>query len=350
MLNEALKIKNLVIKNRIAIPPMVCFNWTDENGYVTEKNIEHYRDLAKGGAGLVIVEATSVAKKAKLHENELGIWDDSHIAGLKTIVDEIHKYGAKTFIQLVNAGGNGPDENCDVPTRKEYRGRVRGVEMTEERINEAKEEFVKAALRAQEAGFDGVEIHGCHGDRSSCFFNSRMNLREDKYGKDKSLFAKEVLKAVKAACNEDFIVGIRIGCFEPTLEDGLEHCKEVAPYADFLDVSYGGNFDAFTPDGFEGSAAVYGAKCVKEMLPSMPVFGVHLINSKEACEKALSYGLDMVDVGKAALVDPAFANHVINGDREEGHCLHCKNFCKWNPNEMANPNVKCPGFEKYNRA
>lgn len=120
-ITDSVKIKNITLKNRIAIPPMVCFCWPDENYGVSQKNIEHYKALAEGGAGLIIVEATT-------------------------------------------------------------------------------QDFVQAALRAKKTGFDGVEIHGCHGYLLSCFFNSRTNVRTDEYGKDKSLFAKEVLQAVRKAC------------------------------------------------------------------------------------------------------------------------------------------------------
>ena len=72
-MNRPLKIKNLTIRNRIAVPPMVCFHWTDDNGYVTERNIEHYRAMSEGGAGLIIVEATAITKRSRLADTELGI-------------------------------------------------------------------------------------------------------------------------------------------------------------------------------------------------------------------------------------------------------------------------------------
>lgn len=134
MYSDSLKIKNLTIKNRIAIPPMVCFYWPDENGYVTQKNIDHYKELAEGGAGLIIVEATAITKRSKLHETELGIWEDGQIEGLKQITDVIHANGAKAFIQLLHAGANGIDKNADAPSTKDYRFGNHGIEMSKERI------------------------------------------------------------------------------------------------------------------------------------------------------------------------------------------------------------------------
>ena len=348
-MNRPLTLKNITIKNRFAIPPMVCFQWPDEDGFVTEKNIAHYRDLAKGGAGLIIVEATAITKRAKLHESELGIWEDGHIAGLKKITDEIHAYGAKAFIQLVHAGGNGIDMEADAPSTMPYSDGIRGIEMSRDRIEEVKNDFVRAAVRAKAAGFDGVEIHGCHSYLISCFCSSITNVRTDEYGKDRSLFAREVLQAVRGACGEDYIVGIRLAAFEPTLEDGIRNAVALSPYTDFLDISYGVRCEPCKPEGFPCSAAVYGAKCIKERLPEMPVFGVDHINSKEDVENALNTGIDMADIGRAALVDPAFPNHVLNNE-PAGACLHCDHYCRWNHDNMRRSDLQCPGAVKFHRS
>ena len=79
MINNTFQIKNITLRNRIAIPPMVCFHWSDDNGYVTEKNIRHYTDLAEGGAGLIIVEATAITKRSRLHNSELDRREDGQV-------------------------------------------------------------------------------------------------------------------------------------------------------------------------------------------------------------------------------------------------------------------------------
>lgn len=349
MMNDTLQIRHLTVKNRIAIPPMVCFHWAGDDGLVSEKHLAHYRDLARGGAGLIIVEATAVSKKGRLHNTELGLWEDRQIEGFRQIADAIHENGAAAFVQLVYAGGNGFDPDGDAPSTMPYRGgRCQGREMNQETIDRVVGEFAAAALRAKKAGFDGVELHGCHGYLICCYFNSRTNLRTDAYGQDKSRFAKEVFQAVRKACGEDFVVGIRLGAFEPTLEDGLRNARDIAGYTDFINASYGGSCDPFAPEGFPCSAAVYGAKRIKEILPDMPVFGVDGINSRRDVENALATGIDMAVVGRVSLVDPAFARHVLNGE-ESGHCLHCDHYCRWNPPTMADPDAICPGYRKYHK-
>ena len=346
MINEPLMIKNITIKNRIAVPPMVCFCWAGDDGFVTEKHIEHYTELACGGAGLIIVEATAVSKRGRLHESELGLWEDAQIEGMKKIVDAIHENGAKAFVQLVHAGGNGIDLHADAPSTMPYHDGITGHEMTLDAIDKLRADFAAAALRAKAAGFDGVELHGCHSYLLSCFFSPICNKRIDDYGKDKALITKQIFSDIRAACGKDFIVGIRLAAFEPTLADGLRNANEIAALTDFFDISYGVDSQAEKEDGFPCSYAVYGAMRIKKEHPDIPVFGVHDINSAADVENALGTGIDMADVGKAHLVDPGFAGHVINGEAY-GQCLHCKSYCRWNPPTMADEKAICPGRVRF---
>lgn len=346
-MDRALKIGSLKIKNRLIVPPMVCFTWPDEKGYVTEKNLKHYEDLAKGGFGLIIVEATAITERSKLHESELGIWEDGQIAGMKEITERIHAHGAKAFIQLLHAGINGVDPEAETASDTPERRGIRGHEMSPERIRRTVEDFTSAAVRAEKAGFDGVELHGCHGYLLSQFMNSRINHRTDAYGKDPTLLCKEIIASVRKACRPGFVVGIRLGAFEPKLEDGLAHAAQLAPLVDFLNISYGGDCDPEKPEDFPCSAAVYGAMRIKEQNPGVPVFGVDGINSREDVIAALGTGIDGAVIGRAALVDPAFAAHVLAGEKA-GRCLHCRG-CRWNPDGMKDPDKICGGavlFEK----
>lgn len=347
-LNESLRIRDLVIRNRLAVPPMVCFHWTGDDGYMTEKTFDHYEALARGGFGLIIVEATAVTRRSRLHQTEAGLWEDGQIDGYAEIARRIHAHGAKAFVQLLHAGCNGIDTEAETASDCSARWGITGHEMTTGRIRDTVQDFVQAALRAEKAGFDGIELHGCHGYLLSQFMNSRSNHRTDEYGAEKTLLAKEVLTAVRAACGKNMIIGIRLAAFEPLLEDGLAHAEALAPYTDFLDISYGGDNDPEKPADFPYSPAVYGALRVKQMLPQMPVFAVHGINSREDAIGVLSLGIDMVDVGHAALVDPAFAEHVIAGV-PAGKCLSCPKGCRWNPDEMQDPDRQCPGAVLFAR-
>ncbi len=162
-LKERVKIKNIWTKNRIAVPPMVCFHWSDDSGCVTDKNLQHYRDMAAGGAGLIIAEATAVTKRGRLHETQLGLWEDKQTEGWKRLADAVHQYDVPFFVQLHHAGVSGIEKNADCPSDYSFRDsngelRARGCEMSPERVREVIDDFVQAARRAKQAGLDGIEL------------------------------------------------------------------------------------------------------------------------------------------------------------------------------------------------
>jgi NADPH2 dehydrogenase len=92
------------IKNRIVMAPMVCFAYAGTDGKVTEKNIKHYEARARGGVGLIIVEATCVAENARLAPSQLGLWSDEQIEGFSRIAEARHRYGAKVLVQIHHGG------------------------------------------------------------------------------------------------------------------------------------------------------------------------------------------------------------------------------------------------------
>ena len=169
-------IKNVKMKNRICVPPMVI-GFRDD-GYVAPGNVQRYKELAKNGAGLIIQEATCVNAGGKLLEKQLGIWKDDQIEGLKSIVDAVHEEGCPIFIQIHHAGvvGISEDPLCPSPYEfKNYAGSVVGHEMTSDDIKSIQNDFTSAAIRAYKAGYDGVELHGCHAYLLSQFLNKKVN-------------------------------------------------------------------------------------------------------------------------------------------------------------------------------
>lgn len=341
-LSSPLKIGPITAKNRIFVPSMVCFGWAGDDGLVTERHLNHYRSLAAGGAGLIFSEAVCVTKRGRLHQTQLGLWEDGQIEGWKKLADACHQHGTPMLAQIHHAGVNGIDPLADcpsdyTPTHSDF---TAGKEMTLDRIVYLRNAFVKAALRAKAAGLDGIELHGCHGYLFSQFMSRHVNRRTDEYGEE-TRFTKEVLESIRIACGKNFCVGLRLAAYEPTLADGLRHAKELAPFVDFIDISYGIQSDTTAcPEDFPFSAAIYGAMEVKNALPDMPIFGVHGIVSGEMAREALALtGIDAIDVGKGHLVNYAFANAALSG-QDTGTCLHCKK-CAWNPDMPADR--CCPG-------
>jgi 2,4-dienoyl-CoA reductase-like NADH-dependent reductase (Old Yellow Enzyme family) len=337
------KIKEMKIKNRICVPPMVV-GYT-EDGYVAEENIERYRALAKGGAGLIIQEATCVNRNGKLSRTQLGIWEDGQIEGLKKIVDVVHEEDCKIFIQIHHAGVVGVSENPLCPSPYKFRDTV-GKEMTIEDIKAIQKDFIEAARRAYEAGYDGIELHGCHSYLICQFFNKKVNMRNDEYGANREKFVLEILEGIRKITPKEFIVGIRLGGFEPTIEDGINHAKILEENGmDFLDISYGfsNEIEIHVSEGYKFSAAVYAAERIKKEV-SIPVFGVDKIHSIEIAEEILEEtNIDIVDIGRNFLINPNWANDAKEG-KNSGKCFNCAK-CGWH----GDANAVCPGKIKFEK-
>lgn len=329
------KIKNLEIKNRIVLPPMVCFGYSDENSFVSEKNIRHYEKIAKAGTGLIIVEATAISKNGRLSSNQLGIWDDKYIDGLSKIVEACHDHGAKVFLQIHHAGLRTPkDVNEDTATSSTYSDkRVSARALTIEEIKKIEEDFIEAGLRAEKAGFDGIEIHGAHSYLMTQFFSEKVNKRKDDYGgsfKNRLRMTRNVFNGIKEKVNDEFIVGIRMGCNENNLENSIEMAKEFEKMGmDYLHVSTGFDntpINLEVPNKFPCNWIVYGGVKIREKV-NIPVIAVNEIKSPEDGQYLIKNELvDFVAIGRGQLADHNFTKHI----KEDSiiKCLECKP-CRW---------------------
>lgn len=329
------RIKGLEMKNRIVLPPMVCFEYSNEDNFVSEKNIKHYEEMARGGSGLIIVEATAVSKYGRLSSDQLGIWDDEYIEGLGKIVKVCHENGAKVFLQIHHAGLRTPKEvNEDTISSSDYKDkRVSARAMTIEEIHKIEEDFVKAGIRAEKAGFDGIEIHGAHSYLLTQFFSNKVNKRTDEYGGDlhnRLRIVRSIFNGIKEKVSEDFIIGIRMGSNENGLESSINLGKEFEKMGmDYLHVSTGFDntpIDVEIPKEFPCNWIVHGGTKIKENV-NIPVIAVNGIKKPEDGRYLIHNDLvDFVAIGRAQLADHNFINH-IRGD-SIAECLGCKP-CGW---------------------
>lgn len=340
-LNDSFQIRNTRIKNRICLPPMVVCT-SDDSGLTPQKTVDRYRSFARGGAGLLIQEATCVTKEGRLAIRQLGIWEDAQIPGLKQITDAVHAEGGVIVVQIHHAGVVGISEDPYCPSAYEFDKdgkHIIGHEMSPAEVEGVRDAFIAAAKRAELAGYDGVELHGCHSYLLSQFMNSRVNKRSDRYAQPMCV-VKEIVEGIRAATSPDFICGIRLGAFEPALTDGIAHAKELeAMGIDFIDVSYGFDREAdpICPSDFPYKDIIYAAGEIKKAV-NVPVFAVNTIDTPAIAKGVLELtDVDMVDIGKSMMVDPDWANKALAG-AEPGHCLHCP-YCTW----FANPDTDCPG-------
>lgn len=321
-------IKSLTIKNRIALPPVVRFGWSDERGLVSERHLAHYERIARAGTGLIIVEATCVLPDAKLSDNQLGLWEDGQIAGFRRLAEACHAHGATVLVQIHHAGNRRTAERSVTNLSLEAMAGIR-------------EAFVAAARRAKEAGLDGVEVHGAHGYLLSQFLSPLANRRDDAYGGDldrRLRFASEVVESLRPLADDRFILGCRLGVNEPALEDGLYAAERLTQLGvELLHISngIGDGSSPQPPEGFPYNWRVYAAGEVRKQT-GVPVIAVYGILTPEQAKDVLEVGLaDFVAVGRGQLADPEWARHAAEGAGQV-RCLECGR-CKW----YSDP-AKCP--------
>jgi 2,4-dienoyl-CoA reductase-like NADH-dependent reductase (Old Yellow Enzyme family) len=331
---SSFKIKSHEIKNRIVFPPFVNFGWSDENGKISQKNVEQYEAIAKGGAGLIIVEATCVEKDGRIFSYQPGIWSDDHIEQFKPVTEACHKHGTVILLQIHHAG---------LATRKGLSERVVGPSahadidkshaLTVDEINQLKDKFIAAAARAEKAGFDGVEIHGAHGYLLSQFANSVINLRTDEYGgshDNRLRLAIEIIRGIRKSSNSNFIIGYRMSGNSPTLADGVEVAKILdKEEIDLLHVSHGGEKGIIpeVPSDFAYNGIVFNGVQVKKHVKT-PVIAVNEIRTPKRASWLIESGYaDFVAIGRDMACDYEWANKAQSGEKID-FCISCKPKCK----------------------
>jgi len=210
-------IGTMKLKNRIVMSPMVR-NFATTDGVITQSLMDHYAARAKGGAGLIIVEASYVHPSGRVWHQGIGIDDDRDIPGLGALTDAVKQWGSKIEIQLVHGGRQSTTAVSKLPVvaPSAVPCPVTGSfprELSTQEVADLIESFAQAARRAKIAGFDGIELHGAHGYLLSQFFSAHVNRRDDKYGGDlkgRATIAIETIQRIRQLVGESYPITIRI--------------------------------------------------------------------------------------------------------------------------------------------
>lgn len=334
------KIRGLVLKNRMVLPPLVTFNFS-ENNCVNERKIKHYQAIAKNGIGMIIVEATAVHPNGRLCDDQLGIWDDSFMPGLKRLASAIHQEGVPAILQIHHAGAKTRVSGFNDLISASAYNKARA--MTSAEIKSTILDFKDAARRANECGFDGVEIHGAHGYLLTQFFSTTSNHREDNYGgsfENRARIAKDIIDEIRLVVDKNFIVGIRMGCNENSLEESCLFAKQFEGFGyDYLNVSSGLDASPIEkPSYFPFHWIVYGGTQIKAIV-DIPVIGVYGIKTEKQIKQLIETGLlDFVAIGRAQLADYNFVKKLKTGEPIL-YCLTCQP-CQWRINGDNCPRQK----------
>lgn len=229
---DQLSIREVTIPNRVWMSPMCTYSANPEPGEAgkpTDFHLAHYSSRAAGGAGLVVLEATAVAHVGAISPWDLGLWSNDHIKPHKRLADAIHANGAIAGVQLAHAGrkastdlpwqGGGYVSPETLgwqpvgPSPVEFPGMPAPEELSVENIHDVIQQFADAAVRADKAGFDVVEIHAAHGYLLHNFLSPISNKRTDAYGgslENRARIVLEVIDAIRAVWPESKPVFMRI--------------------------------------------------------------------------------------------------------------------------------------------
>lgn len=312
-------LKNLHLKNRIVMPPMCMFS-SDDSGEVQEFHHLHYATRALGGVSLIIVEATAVARNGRISSNDLGIWQDEHVPGLKSIVDAVHRYGSQIAIQLAHAGRKctSSDSLIVAPSALPFNAASKTPHaLSAAELQEIVELFKAAAARAERAGFDAIEIHAAHGYLLHEFLSPLSNLRTDEYGgttENRTRLLREVLQAIRTVWPADKAIFLRVSASDHAqgglnLDETLKIIDQIKDLIDLVHVSTGGLIE--TPIKLYPGYQVSYADAIRKH-SGLPTIAVGLITRLEQVEEILGNDRsDLIALGRELLRNPYW---VINQD------------------------------------
>ncbi len=324
---DELTIRDVTLRNRIVVSPMCQYTSTD--GYANEWHLVHLGSRAVGGAALVMTEATAILPEGRISPQDLGIWDDGHIEMLARVVRFIHEHGALAGIQLAHAGRKAstyaPWNGRDAVPESEGGWRVVGPSddpfsenypkpqpLAPEDLGQVTAAFAQAARRAEQAGFDVIEIHAAHGYLLHEFLSPFSNHRQDQYGgsfENRTRQTREVVKTVRETWPERLPLFIRISATDWEkggwdLEQSVELARQLKKLGiDLMDCSSGGNLlKAQIPAG-PGFQTPFAERIRREVnilsgtvgLITAPAQADHIIRSGQA---------DLVLLAREMLRDP----------------------------------------------
>lgn len=322
-------IRDVTFRNRLWVAPMCQYSAEGKDGVPTDWHLVHLGSFARGGAGLVVAEATGVVPEGRISRYCTGIWNDEQVTAWRRTVDFVHSQGAKAGIQLAHAGrkasvhreweGEGTLSPADdgwetvAPSPIAFPGYAMPRELSPDEIRLLPGVWAAAARRAVSAGFDLVEIHAAHGYLLHQFLSPLSNLRDDEWGgslENRARLVLDVVRAVRAEVGDDFPIFVRFSATDWVEPEGwtVDDTVTVADWvreagADLVDVSSGGLISGVRIPAGPGYQVPF-ATAVRTGA-HIPTGAVGQIVGAQQAEAIIASGeADAVFVGREFLRDP----------------------------------------------
>ncbi len=343
------QLKNISLKNHL----FKSASWedlADEEGRMTPELFRIYEELAAGGVGGIITGYAYVHAQEKPNPGMMGIYDDSFIEEYQALIEMVHSYGARLFLQVAYGGSMsglkpaspliwGPSAVTNEATG------ITPTAMTTEDMTVLKDDFAQAARRAEAAGFDGVQLHCAHGYMLSHFLSGDYNKREDEYGgciENRARLLVEIVQAMRSQLSADFVLMVKLNS-EDFTSHGLTQDESIqvaqmleAAGVDLIEVSGGNsssldviknnlatarsrlNADPATHSYF----APYAKRLVEAVsIPVMLVGGNRQIRAMETLHQ--ESGIAFFSMTRALICEPDLANKWYENVDHTARCVTC---------------------------
>jgi len=304
------------------------------NGHMTEKDLNVYEDLAKGGVGTIITGFTYIVESDNASPRSFGIYDDSFISEYKKLTDMVHGYNAKIVLQLVHYGSHvigevGNNKRVLAPSAVEYRDtKIMPEEITKEEIKHIQKAFADASVRAKKAGFDGVELHSAHGFLLNEFLTPYYNRRSDEYGgtiEDRTKMLLETYSFVREAVGNEYPILVKISCTDGidqgiTFEGFKYACKELVNLGvNAIEVS-GAWHKYSSKDEFYFKE--YTEKIAEENDVAVILVGGNR-NFASMTEILNETSIEYFSMCRPLIAEPDLVNRWESGDNSKAKCISC---------------------------
>ena len=332
-----IRIGNVVFKNRITSAPSTMHSMSNGELYPTEDAISFFEERARAGVGMVTVAGIKVGKDVQ-DDGAMTAWDvnaPNHRNKLMELVERVHFYGAKISMELIGIFPEGytVSDGCSIM------GWGEGHEITREAMEEFKNDWVDAAEKLADCGFDAILIHSGHSCPLAQFLSPLTNKRTDEYGgstENRCRYLIEILDAIRARVGKRLLIEVRISGTEfeeggIELEEGIRIGEQIQDHLDILQVSAGMHNPKWMtwvhPCGFRPPMPnVYVAEAFKKSGKfHVPIVTLGAIDSVDSAEEIIADGkADMVTMARSLIADPELIKKCVAGHRDDvTPCIKC---------------------------
>ena len=310
------------MKNRFMLAPLTNCQ-SNEDGTLSDDEFNWLTLRAKGEFGLTMTCAAHVQQIGQGFPGQLGVFSDDHLAGHRRLAEAIKAQDSLAVAQLHHAGMRSPAKLIGstpvCPSADEETG---SRAMTLQEVKQLRDDFIAAAVRSQQAGYDGVEIHGAHGYIVCQFLSELYNRRDDEYGgalENRARLLFEIVNGIRQACGPEFLLGVRLSPerFGIRLAEALSVCEQLIAGGeiDFLDISLWDSFKLPEEEAYQGSSLLSHFAELSRGKVLLTVAGK--IMTAEHVRDVLAADVDFVTIGRGAILHHDYPRQVMNNDAFE---------------------------------